>query len=597
MYHLDPQRFINLENLVDALPATLSGGAVTRNSIDPDKVDISQFSYWRNVNGVATLTTVAASTSAALLDASYIVWVNSELATFEIDTVSPPDDSLPLATFVVSGGEVIEPIADLRSSYSKPDTVKAASGDLGGSYPSPTVDSIQGTAVGLIIPTTDQKAALVGASDSVSDSPGAGNPYVLDDDVRINHLYGTHIDKGRLVADHSLILSGSSATVSTAFNGTTGSAETPSFGLTVGVPIIPPNNYVSLLDQKSDEIIHAATGSRIFGRLQEVGGTWTLSYRYIDGSGNETGPTDITTETTLGGGLSDIRMVKVAKIYESNDTARPIFPSGVSLTDQLVGDIPAATETVYGKVVFATDGENAAFEAVQANDTRLSDSRTPEGTAGNELSGSYPNPAIASGVIDNDNIHASAAIVESKLSLNFPTHSNANDPDAAQKAALAGTAGMPGSGNKYVTDSDPRLTGFTTAYFWGTLSSLAPDQKIIFNPQVTSGITRDPATGAFDIPADGVYKIDVIVSFNHAADKTLHLLEAAGHPLVDFTTFEVARARHNTSVIENVAFLAITAIRSYTSGPDKFDIGYTGATPNLFLPHSLQSQISIVRIA
>jgi len=38
-------------------------------------------------------------------------------------------------------------------------------------------------------------------------------------------------------------------------------------------------------------------------------------------------------------------------------------------------------------------------------------------------------------------------------------HDNANDPSAGQKAALVGTNSTPGSGNKYVTNSDPRLGG------------------------------------------------------------------------------------------------------------------------------------------
>lgn len=44
---------------------------------------------------------------------------------------------------------------------------------------------------------------------------------------------------------------------------------------------------------------------------------------------------------------------------------------------------------------------------------------------------------------------------------------DANNPTAAQKAALAGTNGSPGSGNKYVTDTDPRLaaTGGSTRAF------------------------------------------------------------------------------------------------------------------------------------
>jgi hypothetical protein len=38
-------------------------------------------------------------------------------------------------------------------------------------------------------------------------------------------------------------------------------------------------------------------------------------------------------------------------------------------------------------------------------------------------------------------------------------HTNANDPSSDQKAALAGTNGTPSASNKYVTNSDPRLTG------------------------------------------------------------------------------------------------------------------------------------------
>lgn len=56
------------------------------------------------------------------------------------------------------------------------------------------------------------------------------------------------------------------------------------------------------------------------------------------------------------------------------------------------------------------------------------------------------------------------AVPESVLDLDFATHSNANDPSAGEKAALAGTSGTPGVGNEYVTDDDPRLTAAGAAY-------------------------------------------------------------------------------------------------------------------------------------
>jgi hypothetical protein len=59
--------------------------------------------------------------------------------------------------------------------------------------------------------------------------------------------------------------------------------------------------------------------------------------------------------------------------------------------------------------------------------------------------------------INNTHVSPTAAISESKLALNFPTHSNTNDPTADQKAALTGTSGLPSSLNRYVTESDPRI--------------------------------------------------------------------------------------------------------------------------------------------
>jgi len=68
----------------------------------------------------------------------------------------------------------------------------------------------------------------------------------------------------------------------------------------------------------------------------------------------------------------------------------------------------------------------------------------------------------AAKLVENVDVHASAAIAESKLALNYATHSPANDPSAGEKAALPGTSGTPGSGNKYVTDADSRNTNART---------------------------------------------------------------------------------------------------------------------------------------
>lgn len=84
----------------------------------------------------------------------------------------------------------------------------------------------------------------------------------------------------------------------------------------------------------------------------------------------------------------------------------------------------------------------------------------PAGNGFRHVTGGAEDP-VARLVADTD-VAPAAAIAESKLSLNYPTHSNTNDPAAEEKAALAGTSGSPGSGNKYVTDADPRNTNART---------------------------------------------------------------------------------------------------------------------------------------
>ncbi len=76
----------------------------------------------------------------------------------------------------------------------------------------------------------------------------------------------------------------------------------------------------------------------------------------------------------------------------------------------------------------------------------------------------------AAKLVENNDVAAGAAIAESKLALNNPTHSNANDPTSDQKAALAGTSGTPSGTNKYVTNQDGRLPAYDSGFKCLTLS-------------------------------------------------------------------------------------------------------------------------------
>lgn len=160
---------------------------------------------------------------------------------------------------------------------------------------------------------------------------------------------GHTVDKGFFGAAPA----GSSDDVSALFAGETSGGSTTQ----IGVVTAPPLNYVWLTDQNQDEIIHTATGARVYGRLTEAASVWTLSYFYIDGAGAEQAVADISTDTTVA--LTDIRLVGVPKVFSKNDPNRPLFDSTVSrLSDQVVGDIPTATTSVQGKVLAGLNSPN-----------------------------------------------------------------------------------------------------------------------------------------------------------------------------------------------------------------------------------------------
>ncbi|HHT9135461.1 MAG TPA: hypothetical protein ACFYD2_11215, partial [Candidatus Avalokitesvara rifleensis] len=185
-------------------------------------------------------------------------------------------------------------------------------------------------------------------------------------------------------------------------------------------------------------------------------------------------------------------------------------------------DIPEGTANKYfsGKTTAnLPEGSNLYYTDARF-DTRLATKTTdnlPEGTTSkyNPFSVAIDSSEITDGTIVNADVSATAAIAESKLSLNYATHSNANDPTADQKAALAGTSGTPSATNKYVTDSDSRLSGgggANTASNVGTAGVGVFKQKTGVNlefKKVNAGssnvtITDDTTNSEVDVDVSGV---------------------------------------------------------------------------------------------
>lgn len=70
-------------------------------------------------------------------------------------------------------------------------------------------------------------------------------------------------------------------------------------------------------------------------------------------------------------------------------------PLSVTGTGTLNLSIGAASTTDAGVLRLATDGESSAAKALASNDSRLSNSRAPSGSASGDLGGSYPSPSVA----------------------------------------------------------------------------------------------------------------------------------------------------------------------------------------------------------
>ncbi len=193
------------------------------------------------------------------------------------------------------------------------------------------------------------------------------------------------------------------------------------------------------------------------GALEAVTGNLTDCVR-VDGTssacssggGSYTGPGFVDNEVPSGviDGLNTV--------FGLSDTPSPsasleLLLNGIALSPGVDYTVSANSITMLAASTPRTGDVFRAF-------FRTASASNPTSAAGGALTGNYPNPQIATGVVSNNNIATVAGIVESKLALNFPTHTSANDPTAAEKAALTGTAGVPSASNKFVTTIDSRLT-------------------------------------------------------------------------------------------------------------------------------------------
>lgn len=223
-----------------------------------------------------------------------------------------------------------------------------------------------------------------------------------------------------------------------------------------------------LLNAGTDYSLSGTTVTFLSGAVPQTGDVLMASYRLPSGSGNDLfGPGYIDMEVPAGT-INGSNTVFTLAQAPSPAASLQLFRNGLMLNAGVDYSLSNGT------ITFASLSVPQTGDMLLAS-YRLPSSANPLGGAAGALTGSYPAPQIAASVITNYNVSAAAGIQESKLALLYPTHSNANDPSANEKAAFGGTAGAPSAANKFVTDLDARLTNARPAQAHALLGGVHSD--------------------------------------------------------------------------------------------------------------------------
>lgn len=159
-----------------------------------------------------------------------------------------------------------------------------------------------------------------------SGAVGDGSPIQAENLQNINLFYGVKL------AQVITVSGGTSNDVSSDFSGDTPGGD----DATLGVVTTAPRNTVDILNSDGD-FIEDVSGNRVYGRLTESSGTWTLTY-YVNDAGTET-PIAIS---------ADDLTIFYKEVFDQAD--RPTFSDDIPITSDPTADVVDASVTQRGLV-------------------------------------------------------------------------------------------------------------------------------------------------------------------------------------------------------------------------------------------------------